>query len=203
MKISDVHFYINSNLLKVVVSLPQMRDVVDIHMDLIEESKKGDRIAQKALFDLYSKAMYNNVVRLVGNREDAADIAQEGFIDAFTKLDQFSYKATFGAWLKQIMINKSVNFLNRRKVHYGIEHDLEDVLESDSNENVEQLMIQLNASLTDLPDGCRVVFTLFYFEGYDHAEIASILNVSESTSKSQLSRAKMLLRESITIKVEA
>lgn len=180
-----------------------MRDVVDIHMDLIEDSKKGDRIAQKALFDLYSKAMYNNVVRLVGNREDAADIAQEGFIDAFTKLDQFAYKATFGAWLKQIMVNKSVNFLNRRKVHYDIEYDLEDILENDSNENVDQLMIQLNSSLADLPEGCRVVFTLFYYEGYDHGEIASILNVSESTSKSQLSRAKMLLRELINVKVEA
>lgn len=185
------------------MSLPQMRDVVDIHKDLIEESKRGNRTAQKALFDLYSKAMYNIVVRLVGNREDAADITQEGFIDAFTKLDQFAFKATFGAWLKRIMVNKAVNFLNRRKIHYEIAFDIEDSIESDSNENVEQLMIQLNSSLRDLPEGCRIVFTLFYFEGYDHGEIASILKMSESTSKSQLSRAKMLLRELINVKVEA
>jgi len=180
-----------------------MRDVVDIHQELIEKSKKGNRIAQKALFDLYSKAMYNIVVRLVGNRDDAADITQDGFIDAFTKLDQFANKATFGAWLKRIMVNKAVNFLNRRRVFFDIESDVEDIVEEDPIENIEELMLQLNSSLQELPEGCRVVFTLFYFEGYDHGEIASIVGMSESTSKSQLSRAKMLLREKITIKIEA
>jgi len=180
-----------------------MRDVVDIHQELIEESRKGNRIAQKALFDLYSKAMYNIVVRLVGNKEDAADILQDGFIDAFTKLDQFAYKATFGAWLKKIMVNRAINFLNRRRIFFDIENDVEDTIEEDSFENVEALMVQLNSSLRDLPEGCRIVFTLFYYEGYDHGEIASILKMSESTSKSQLSRAKSMLREKINLKVEA
>lgn len=180
-----------------------MRDVVDIHQELIEKSKSGNRIAQKALFDLYSKAMYNIVVRLVGNREDAADITQDGFIDAFTKLDQFANKATFGAWLKKIMVNKAINFLNRRRIFFDIESDVEDIVEEDPLENIEELMLQLNSSLQELPEGSRVVFTLFYYEGYDHGEIASILKMSESTSKSQLSRAKMLLREKITIKIEA
>jgi RNA polymerase sigma-70 factor (ECF subfamily) len=180
-----------------------MRDVVDIHQELIEKSKSGNRIAQKALFDLYSKAMYNIVVRLVGNREDAADITQDGFIDAFTKLDQFANKATFGAWLKKIMVNKAINFLNRRRIFFDIESDVEDIVEEDPLENIEELMLQLNSSLQELPEGSRVVFTLFYYEGYDHSEIASILKMSESTSKSQLSRAKMLLREKITIKIEA
>ncbi|MES2798961.1 MAG: sigma-70 family RNA polymerase sigma factor [Bacteroidota bacterium] len=180
-----------------------MRDVVDIHQDLIEKSKKGNRVAQKALFDLYSKAMYNIVIRLVGNREDAADITQDGFIDAFTRLDQFEYKATFGAWLKRIMVNRAINFLNRKKIHSDLDFDLEDYLEDDPTENVEELMQQLNHSLAEIPEGCRVVFTLFYFEGYDHREIASILKSSESTSKSQLSRAKKLLRELMNIKIEA
>ncbi|MDX2359205.1 MAG: sigma-70 family RNA polymerase sigma factor [Crocinitomicaceae bacterium] len=178
-----------------------MRNVVNIHRDLIERSKNGDRIAQKSLFDLYSKAIYNIGVRLLGNTEDAADITQDTFIDAFTKLDQFSYKATFGAWLKKIMVNKSLNFLNRRKIHFDLEEDLEEVLEEQNN--VEELMIQLNSSLKDLPEGCRVIFTLFYFEGLDHQEISSELSVSVSTSKSQLSRARQLLRELIEQKIEA
>lgn len=180
-----------------------MRNVVDIHHDLIEESKKGNRTAQKALFDLYSKALFNIGVRLLGNREDAADVTQETFIDAFMKLNQFEYKSTLGAWLKRIMVNKSVNCLNRRKIHYDIDGDFPETIDENQDEDLEHMMIRLNTSLKELPEGCRVVFTLFYFEGYDHNEIASILNVSVSTSKSQLSRAKSMLRESIHLKVEA
>lgn len=180
-----------------------MRNVVDLHEDLIEDSKKGVRQAQKALFDLYSKGMFNVVVRLVGNIEDAADITQEGFIDAFQKLDQFQYAATFGAWLKKIMVHKSINFLNRQKSFSELEEDIPDLMDDDSFENTDELMMQLTYSLQELAEGCRVVFTLYYFEGYDHSEIASILKISESTSKSQLSRAKTLLREKMNLKVEA
>jgi RNA polymerase sigma-70 factor (ECF subfamily) len=180
-----------------------MRDAVDIHKDLIERSKKGERMAQKALFDLYSKAIFNIGIRLLGNREDAADLTQDTFIEAFTKLDQFSYKATFGAWIKRIMVNRSVNFLQRNRIFSDLETDLIEFDDEDYSENIDQLMIQLNSSLQDLPEGCRVIFTLYYFEGYDHGEISSILHISESTSKSQLSRAKSLLRDLINIKVEA
>lgn len=180
-----------------------MRDAVDIHKDLIERSKKGERMAQKALFDLYSKAIFNIGIRLLGNREDAADLTQDTFIEAFTKLDQFSYKATFGAWIKRIMVNRSVNFLQRNKIFSDLETDLIELGEEDYSENIDQLMIQLNSSLQDLPEGCRIIFTLYYFEGYDHGEISAILKISESTSKSQLSRAKSLLRDLINIKVEA
>jgi RNA polymerase sigma factor (sigma-70 family) len=180
-----------------------MRNVVDIHQDLVERSKEGDRIAQKSLFDLYGTAMFNIGVRILGSKEDAADITQDTFIDAFTKLDQFAYKSTFGAWLKKIMVNKSLNHLNRRKVHYDLPDDLEYQDYEDDHGDSEQLMIQLNSSLLDLPEGCRIIFTLFYFEGLEHSEIANDLQISVSTSKSQLSRAKKLLRGLITQKVEA
>jgi RNA polymerase sigma-70 factor, ECF subfamily len=180
-----------------------MRNVVDIHQDLVERSKKGDRIAQKSPFDLYGTAMFNIGVRILGSKEDAADITQDTFIDAFMKLDQFAYKSTFGAWIKRIMVNKSLNHLNRRKVHYELPIDFEYQDYEDEHEDSEQLMLQLNSSLINLPEGCRVVFTLFYFEGLEHNEIATELNISVSTSKSQLSRAKKLLRGLITQKVEA
>lgn len=180
-----------------------MRNAIDIHHDLIEGSKKGDRNSQKALFDLYSKAIFNTGVRLLGNTDDAADITQDTFIDAFTKLNQFQGKSTFGAWLKQIMINKSINFLNRRKVHYNLPIEVREETSSEDIEDAERLMASLNASIPELPEGCRIVFTLFYFEGMDHHEIASILGISRSTSKSQLSRARTLLRGLILQKAEA
>src|SRR3989338_3214043 len=149
-----------------------MRTIVNIHGDLIEQSKQGDRRAQKSLFDLYSRAVFNIGVRILGNANDAADVTQDTFVDAFTKLDQFAYRSTFGAWLKQIMVNKSLNFLQQRKIHFDTE-DLEDtVVEEDEPLDIEQMMLQLNASLSDLSEGCRIVFTLYHFEGLDHQEIS-------------------------------
>ena len=182
----------------------QMRTTLDLHQHLIDGSKNGDRKAQKALFDLYNKAMFNIGVRLLGNFDDAADITQETFIDVFTKIDQYQGNATFGAWVKRIMINKSINHLNRRKIHYSLEGD-ESIVEETTldNDEREQLMHQLNQSISTLPEGCRVIFTLYYFEGYDHEEISTILDISQSTSKSQLSRAKQLLRTTVYQKMEA
>jgi RNA polymerase sigma-70 factor (ECF subfamily) len=180
-----------------------MRTTLDLHQHLIDGSKNGDSKAQKGLFDLYNKAMFNIGVRLLGNLDDAADITQETFIDVFTKIDQYQGKATFGAWIKQIMINKSINHLNRRKVHYSLEENepVEEEIDLHDDER-EQLMFQLNDSIATLPEGCRVIFTLYYFEGYDHEEVSTILGISLSTSKSQLSRAKQLLRAKVYQKIE-
>jgi len=181
-----------------------MKKIVHIHRDLIEAAQKGERFAQKSLFDLYSKALYNIGMRILGNSDDAADVTQEVFLEIFKKLDSFSYKSTFGAWAKKIMVNRSINHLQRRPMHYDLP-ETETVYqeEHDEKEDVAALMMQLNTSLLELPEGCRVVFTLYYFEGLRHEEIASYLDISASTSKSQLSRAKQLLRASIQQKIEA
>lgn len=180
-----------------------MEKIVHIHRDLIEAAKKGERFAQKSLFDLYSKALYNVGVRILGNTDDAADITQEVFVEIFRKLDSFAYKSTFGAWAKKIMVNRSINHVQRRPVHYDLPESEIAVENNENSEDVSALMMQLNTSLTDLPEGCRVVFTLYYFEGLNHEEIASYLDISVSTSKSQLSRSKPLLRRLITQKIEA
>lgn len=178
-----------------------MRTIVNIHGDLIEQSKKGDRRAQKSLFDLYSRAIFNIGVRILGNTNDAADVTQDTFVDAFTKLDQFAYRSTFGAWLKQIMVNKSLNFLQQRKIHFDTDEVEEILIEEEDPLDLEEMMIQLNVSLSNLPEGCRIVFTLYHFEGLDHQEIADKLKISVSTSKSQLKRARTLLRELLTEKI--
>jgi len=181
-----------------------MKEIVHMHRDLIEAAKKGERYAQKSLFDLYSKALYNIGMRILGNPDDAADVTQDVFLEIFKKLESFQYKSTFGAWSKKIMVNRSINHLQRRPVHYDlpeVEQPYEEQFEE--QDDVAALMMQLNTSLMELPEGCRVVFTLYYFEGLSHEEIASHLDITTSTTKSQLSRAKQLLRASIQQKIEA
>lgn len=180
-----------------------MKEILHLHRDLIEAAKKQDRKAQKALFDLYSKALYNIGMRLLSNADDAADMTQECFIVVFRKLESYKYEATFGAWAKRIMINRCINHLKRQPLFLDLQENDIPSEETSVSDDVESLMLQLNTSMAELPDGCRVVFTLFYFEGLDHQEIATHLGISVSTSKSQLSRSKQLLRELLTQKIEA
>ncbi|MBN2807024.1 MAG: sigma-70 family RNA polymerase sigma factor [Prolixibacteraceae bacterium] len=165
----------------------------DIHEKLIEASKMGDNRARRQLYTLYSKAMFNICYRMMNNREDAEDILQEAFIQAFTKLDSFRYESTFGAWLKRIVVNTAINALQKRKVellltdemtHYGNRSD-----EVDEHE-LPLTVADIQAAMQQLPEGGRIVFSLYLLEGYDHLEIAQILGITESTSKSQFMRAK-------------
>jgi len=127
---------------------------------------------------------------------DAEDLLQSSFTDVFTKLNSFNYEASIGAWIKRIVINNCINFLKKRKLkiqELNETHDHyspEEIKSAPSNYTVEMV----NQAMFKLPDGYRVVFSLYAMEGYDHKEIASILGVSEATSKSQYSRAKGKLR---------
>ncbi len=171
------------------------------HKNLIEQSKKGDRTAQFALYNQYVDAMFQISLRMLNNRADAEDILQESFVKAFNKLTQFKYESSFGAWLKRIVINNCINQLNKRKLNWIT---IEEVRFEDNltiNEPDEILFNQLpkiqkiKESIQQLPDGFRVVLTLYLLEGYDHKEISQILNISESTSKTQYHRAKNKLKQ--------
>mgnify|MGYP003816248033 CR=1 FL=1 len=164
----------------------------DIHQKLIEASKKGDNRARRQLYELYARAMFNICYRMMNNREDAEDILQEAFVQAFTKLESFRYESTFGAWLKRIVINTCINAINKRKVDLLLTEDMyyyKDVMDEDEAEL--PLTVQdIQKALELLPEGGRIVFSLYLLEGYDHLEIAEILGITESTSKSQFMRAK-------------
>lgn len=138
--------------------------------------------------------MYNVSLRIVNKEDDAEDILQEAFLDAFTRLDTFRGETTFGLWLKQIVINKSINQLRKRKAEFvsidGV--DIADVVDN-TEEDLQYKVNEIKEALTRLPDGYRVVLTLYLFEGYDHEEIAHILKISEATSRSQYMRAKLKL----------
>jgi RNA polymerase sigma-70 factor (ECF subfamily) len=165
--------------------------------DLVERCKQGSSLSFKELYLQYVKAMYNTCLRMVNNAADAEDIVQESFIDAFRNIDGFNYQSTFGAWMKRIVINKSINHLRNKKlklVEIGQTNIGE--LENEEPVNEEEMKFkvsEIKAAVSRLPDGYRTVFTLSAFEGYDYEEISEILKISESTARTQYHRAKKQL----------
>lgn len=162
-----------------------------IHLEIIEACKRGNDKAKYQLYNLYSKAMYNVCYRLMRNREEAEDMLQEAYTVVFQKLDTFRFESGFGTWFKRIVVNTCLNAINKRKVelvycdefyHHNIAEEAEPEVEF-STQNVIKAMEQL-------PNGGRMVFSLYLLEGYDHGEIAQIMGITESTSKTQFMRAK-------------
>ncbi len=174
----------------------------DINHALVERCRQNDRKAQFELYQKYNQAMFNITKRMCRNEEDAKDVLQDAFVSAFKNIEQFSHKVTFGAWLKRIVINKCLDHLKKRKLNLV---DIEHVDYKISDESKDEVFYRvapalIHEKIKELPTGCRVVFSLYMLEGYDHKEIAQILGVSESTSKSQFGRAKKLLRQKLTPK---
>lgn len=173
--------------------------------ELIERCLRGDSLAYKELYQRYSKAMFNTCLRFLGNAAEAEDVLQESFMEAFKNLSRFEYRTSFGGWLKQICVNRSINQLKKRRVDWV---DMEQVAGYDSAEELpydeaemEYRVESVKKAIMRLPDGYRTVLNLYLLEGYDHEEIAEILNVAESTTRSQFIRAKQkllqLLKEGI------
>lgn len=171
-------------------------DATQTHRDLIERCREGRRDAQFELYRLYSRAMYNTALRMVRHPHDAEDLLQSVFLEVFSKLESFRYESSIGAWMKRITVNKCINFLKSRKLELAeltTSHDRAEVPEA-AEESIWSVE-KINQAIQQLPDGYRVVFSLYAVEGYDHEEIGQILGVTEATSKSQYSRAKAKLRE--------
>ncbi len=170
--------------------------IPDINRDLIELSKARNSQAQFQLYQLYSKAMYNICYRMMNNREEAEDILQEVFTDAFLKIDSFRYESSFGAWLKKITVNKCINALKKKKAELVYNETIPEQPEEDNDMEINGLTaMQVQEAMEELPEGYRVIFSLYLLEGYDHSEISQILGITESTSKSQYSRARKKIQE--------
>ena len=176
------------------------QDVLNIHHDLIERCRAGDQQAHYRLYKLYAKAMYNVAYRIVGGEDEAEDVLQEAFISAFKNLDLYRGDATFGSWLKRIVVNKAINEVKKRKMELMPEDEDFDVKEDDDDEvyRPELTVGRVKQAIESLPDGYRSVLSLYLLEGYDHQEIAEIMGITESTSKSQLNRSKKKLKEILT-----
>ena len=172
-------------------------DYGSTHRELIEGCMSSSRKAQFELYRLYSQAMYNVCLRMVNDALDAEDLLQQSFIDIFSKMDTFRYESSIGAWIKRIVVNNCINFLKKRRLKI---EELDDrhhakYLDDEPVDEVHLNVKVINKAISKLPDGYRVVFSLYLLEGYDHAEIGEILGITEATSKSQFSRAKKKLKE--------
>ena len=172
-------------------------DYSQTHKDIVKACLANDRRAQFELYKLYSQAMYNICLRMVRDEKDAEDVLQQSFMDVYSKLNMFKFESSIGAWIKRIVINNSINFLKKRKLQLtelNEQHSAVPTLyEEDSCFDVNQI----KTAVSKLPDGYRLVFNLYAFEGYDHKEIGEIMGITEATSKSQYSRAKKKLRNII------
>lgn len=170
---------------------------VNIHQGIIDRCKEGDRNAQKELYHLYFRAMFNTAQRITNDEDDAADVLQDSFISAFRNLGQYRGESSFGAWLKRIVINKSLNLIRKRQNMMDVDKmDMSDepFYEWEDVPDHSMTVKGIQSAIGMLPDGFRNVLTLYLFEGYDHKEIGEILGISESTSKSQYNRAKKKIR---------
>jgi len=134
-------------------------------------------------------------MRIINNATEAEDVMQEAFLNAFTKLDSYKGEVSFGAWLKRIVINRSLDFLKKRKVKFDEINEKTNQLPDYQMEIKEVNMTVIKDAIQKLPDGYRVVLSLFLIEGYDHEEISEILGISNSNSRTQYLRAKNKLRE--------
>jgi RNA polymerase sigma factor (sigma-70 family) len=172
---------------------------IDKHYDLVTECKQGSKKACYELYKLYSKAMLNVAFRIVGNIGEAEDVLQEAFLDAFNRVKDFRQETTFGLWLKQIVVHRSINLLRKRKMDFvdldGEQLDNIADEEDDDNEDTIYKVALIKEAMKELPEGYRVVLSLYLLEGYDHEEIGQILNISENTSRTQFLRAKRKLAE--------
>jgi RNA polymerase sigma factor (sigma-70 family) len=167
------------------------------HIKIIDRCKAGDQKAYYEIYELYSKAMFNICFRIIGNQEVAEDVLQEAFVNAFQNIQSYQGRASFGAWLKKIVVNKAISYLRKQQLKLvELEDNLEPVLEDDTEDIGLAMKVEtIREAIQKLPNGFRVVFSLYLLEGYDHREISEILGITESTSKSQYNRAKKKLRE--------
>jgi len=169
-----------------------------IHQYLVRRSKEGDRQAQNELYRLFVNAMYNISRRMMGDDEEAKDVLQDAFIEAFSKLHTLEREVTFPAWLKRIVVNKSINVLRKKK---ELTTDLEEDIEFPETEEIlDKDIIRYRAdrimrAADKISKGCKTVFNLYLFDGFDHKEIGQILSITESASKAQYSKAKSKIRK--------
>ncbi|MCC5928150.1 MAG: sigma-70 family RNA polymerase sigma factor [Cyclobacteriaceae bacterium] len=164
--------------------------------ELIHGCVQQDAKAQRQLYEQYAPVMLATCCRYLKNDAEAEDAMLNGFLKIFQKIDQFKGDGSFEGWMRKIMVNEALALLRKNKTMY-LEVDIE---KADKEPDYHKLEMEMNANdilkiLEDLPTGYRTIFNLYAIEGYNHKEIGKMLGISENTSKSQLSRARLLLQK--------
>lgn len=178
-----------------------MATEIHIQNSIVANAKLGQINALEWLYNNYSTAMFNICCRMLGNKNDAEDVLQDVFVLAFNNLHQLKEAMQFGGWIKRITINECIKFCKKNN-YSKVWND--DYVEDKANSEDELVWWQhlsmptIINGIKKLPDGCRQIFNLYAIENYGHKEIATLLNITEGTSKSQYHRAKKLLKEQLT-----
>lgn len=168
-----------------------------LHLDLVEQCKANNRLAQLQLYKQYCEGMFCVAMRFLKNSDDAEDVLQESFVKAFQKIEQYKGEVSFGAWLKRIVVNRCIDFLKAKKQKMVVlEESYMQVATDDDWEVADEVTVQMvNAAIAKLPETYKYVVQLFLVEGYDHSEISEILGISETACRTRLLRGKGLLKE--------
>ena len=166
-------------------------------MDVVERCKANSRKAQLALYKQYCDGMFYVAMRFLKNTDDAEDIVQESFIKAFQKIHQFKGDVTFGAWLKRIVINKSIDFLKSKHQKTVAFDESYMHLETDDDWSVEDYVTldEVRSAINQLPEKYKFVVLMFLVEGFDHSEISQVLNITSSACRTRLLRGKAQLKK--------
>ncbi len=177
-----------------------MKSTKQLHQSVIDACKNNDAKAQMQLYDLYCDAMFTVAVRYVKDSFTAEDIMQEAFIKAFKKINSYKEEVAFGAWLKRIVINQSIDWLKKRKLELvSINDEITTIADEEEHWNVAATISyqEIVNCIQKLKEKYRIVLTLFLLEGYDHGEISKILGISEVTSRTHLLRGKKKVQEQL------
>ncbi len=166
-------------------------------IDLVERCKSNDRKAQLKLYRQYCEGMFCVAMRFLKNSDDAEDVLQESFIKAFQKIDQYKGEVTFGAWLKRIVVNRSIDFLKGKKENLlQLDESYMHVSEDEDWTVDETISIEVvKQAMDELPEKYSTVVKLYLVEGYDHNEISEILEITETSCRTRLLRGKGQLKE--------
>ena len=166
---------------------------------LFNQCRKRDAKAQKGLYTTFSKKMFVHCLRYVKQKEDAEDVLVQGFIKVLDKISSIEYQGdkAFEGWMRKIFINESLMFLRRRKDVLFLDHSEVPEVESFDDNFSNLCATDIFALIAALPTGLRTVFNLYVIDGYTHNEIANMLHIAEGTSKSNLSKARAILQQTI------
>ena len=165
--------------------------------ELVNRVKQDDLLAMKVLYNEFAKEMLTASHRITQNLSDAEDIIQESFMTSFNKISKLKESRNYGAWLKRIVINNSLNLV-KKQIHFEEVSSISEAPDEDEDNWYENIPFdKIKGAINELPDGCRNVFSLYLLENYKHREIADLLNISVSTSKSQYRYALKLMKAAL------
>lgn len=166
--------------------------------ELVRRCLDDDRSYQEMLYRKYADKMYGVCMTYAKDRDDAADILQEGFIQVFRSLGSFRFDSPLEPWIRRVMVNKALEFYRKRQRQREVMDDLATKVVRIADDAIEQIKAEeLVKLVNELPEKAAMILKLYAIEGYAHKEIASMMDISEGTSKSQLNRARTLLKQKI------